>query len=146
MPLLEGLVCGNEVLLLGIQPCKWTQDGGGWTTVDGEQSSLPISMTSGCRRTTKRTQSRHAGTGGSEMAQPRAQCESCFLLKLMLELGLPLWLSGSRIRLQYRRPGFDPWVGKIPWRTERPPTPIFWPGDFNGLYRPWGHKESDMTE
>ena len=58
MPLLEGLVCGNEVLLLGIQPCKWTQDGGGWTTVDGEQSSLPISMTSGCRRTTKRTQSR----------------------------------------------------------------------------------------
>jgi len=27
------------------------------------------------------------------------------------------------------RPGFDPWVGKIPWRRERLPTPVFWPGD-----------------
>ena len=25
--------------------------------------------------------------------------------------------------------GFDPWVGKIPWRRERLPTPVFWPGD-----------------
>ena len=31
----------------------------------------------------------------------------------------------KRIRLQYRRPGFDPWVGKIPWRWERLPTPVF---------------------
>ena len=38
------------------------------------------------------------------------------------------------------------WVGKIPWRRERPPTPVFWPGEFHGLYSPWGHKESDMTE
>ena len=28
------------------------------------------------------------------------------------------------------RPGFDPWVGKIPWKRERPPTPVFWPGKF----------------
>ena len=27
------------------------------------------------------------------------------------------------------RPGFDPWVGKIPWRRERLPTPVFWPGE-----------------
>ena len=26
--------------------------------------------------------------------------------------------------------GFDPWVGKIPWRRERLPTPVFWPGEF----------------
>ena len=45
-------------------------------------------------------------------------------------LGLPLGLSWSRIRLQCRRPGFNPWVGKqgtatyssilawrIPWTT-----------------------------
>ena len=38
--------------------------------------------------------------------------------------------------------GFDPWVGKIPWRRERLPTPVFWPGEFHGLYSPWGHKES----
>ena len=27
-------------------------------------------------------------------------------------------------------PGFDPWVGKIPWRRELLPTPIFWSGEF----------------
>ena len=43
-------------------------------------------------------------------------------------------------------PGFNPWVGKIPWRRERLLTPVFWPGEFHGLYSPWGHKESDMTE
>ena len=25
-------------------------------------------------------------------------------------------------------------------------THSFWPGEFHGLYSPWGHKESDMTE
>ena len=25
-----------------------------------------------------------------------------------------------------------PWVGKIPWRRERLPTPVFLPGEFNG--------------
>ena len=25
-----------------------------------------------------------------------------------------------------RRPGFSPWLGKIPWRRERLPTPVFW--------------------
>ena len=24
--------------------------------------------------------------------------------------------------------------------------PIFWPGEFHGLYSPWGHNESDKTE
>ena len=28
-------------------------------------------------------------------------------------------------RLQYGRPGFDPWVGKTPWRREGLPTPVF---------------------
>ena len=37
-------------------------------------------------------------------------------------------------------------VGKIPWRRERLPTPVFWSGEFHGLYSPWGHKESDTTE
>ena len=41
---------------------------------------------------------------------------------------------------------FDPWVGKIPWRRERLPTPVFWPGEFHGLYSSWGRKESDITE
>ena len=50
-----------------------------------------------------------------------------------------------RIRLQCRRPGFDPWIGKIPWRRERLPIPVFWPRKFHGLY-PWGCKELDTTE
>ena len=44
------------------------------------------------------------------------------------------------------RPGFDPWVGKIPWRRERLPTPVFWPGEFHGLYGSWGRKESDTPD
>ena len=44
------------------------------------------------------------------------------------------------------RPGFDPWVGKIPWRREWLPTLVFLPEEFHGLHSPWGHKESDMTE
>ena len=41
---------------------------------------------------------------------------------------------------------FDPWVGKIPWKRERLPIPVFWPREFHGLYSPWGRKELDMTE
>ena len=25
-------------------------------------------------------------------------------------------------------------------------APVFWPGEFHGLYSPWGRKESDTTE
>ena len=39
-----------------------------------------------------------------------------------------------------------PWVAKIPWRRERLPTPVFWPGELHGLHSPWGHQESDITE
>ena len=33
---------------------------------------------------------------------------------------------------QCRRPWFDPWVGKFPWRRERLPTPVFLPGESQG--------------
>ena len=32
---------------------------------------------------------------------------------------------------------FNLWVRKIPWRREQLPTPVFWPGEFHGLYSPW---------
>ena len=49
------------------------------------------------------------------------------------------------------RLGFDPWVGKIPWRRKWQPTPVFLPEEFHGqrslaACSPWGHKESDKTE
>jgi len=34
---------------------------------------------------------------------------------------------------------FDPWVGKIPRRRERLPTPIFWPGELHRLSQRVGH-------
>ena len=46
---------------------------------------------------------------------------------------------------------FNPWVGKMPWRTKWQSTPVFLPGESQGQrslvgYSPWGHKESDRTE
>ena len=46
---------------------------------------------------------------------------------------------------QCGRPGFDPWVGKIPWRRERLSILVFWPRELHGLYSPWGRKELDTT-
>ena len=51
--------------------------------------------------------------------------------------------------------GFDPWVGKIPWRRACQPTPVFLPGEFHGQRSLGGRgdlksmgcqKESDMPE
>ena len=63
----------------------------------------------------------------------------------------PWWLRGYSVCLQYGRPGFDPWVGKISWRRKWQPTLVFLPGESQGWrnlvdYSPWGRKESDMTE
>ena len=49
--------------------------------------------------------------------------------------GLPWWLR----------------YGKIPWRREWLPTPVFLPGEFHGQrslvgYSPLGRKESDATQ
>ena len=49
------------------------------------------------------------------------------------------------------RLGFNPWVGKIPWRRKWQPTLVFLPGEFHEQrslagYSPWGHKQSDTTE
>ena len=56
----------------------------------------------------------------------------------------------TRICLQCRRPGFCPWVRKIPYRREWQPTPVFLPGELHGQrslvgYIPRGCKELDMT-
>ena len=63
---------------------------------------------------------------------------------------LPWWLRWQRICLQCWRPGFNPWVGKIPWRREWQSTPVFLPGEFHGQgsldgYHPWGLR-LDVTE
>ena len=50
--------------------------------------------------------------------------------------------------LQCRRPGFDPWVRKIPCRRKWQPTPGPLPGEFHGQrswagYSPWDLQELD---
>ena len=66
---------------------------------------------------------------------------------------LPWWLSGKEFAGQCRRHGFDPWVGKIPWRRRWQPTPVFLPVKSHGQgslagYSPWGSKStgSDSNE
>ena len=51
----------------------------------------------------------------------------------------------------FRRPGFSPWVRKMPWRRKWMPTPVFLPGKFHGQKSlvdssPLGHKKLDLTE
>ena len=48
------------------------------------------------------------------------------------------WFIWQRIHLQCRRPGFDPWVGKMPWRRAQQPTPVFLPGDSPWTEEPGG--------
>ena len=40
--------------------------------------------------------------------------------------------------------GSIPGLGRSPGERERLPIPVFWPGEFHGLYSPWGGKELDM--
>ena len=64
-------------------------------------------------------------------------------------------VGGSEVKatdcLQARRPEYNSWVGKIPWRRKWQPTPVFLPGESHGRrslvgYSPQGHKESHTTE
>ena len=71
-----------------------------------------------------------------------------FLLK---NTGLPWWLRWLSVCRQRGRPGFDPWVGKIPWRRKWQPTPVLLPEVSYGWtslvgYSPWGCKKLDTTE
>ena len=56
-----------------------------------------------------------------ESARERPNSDATWLLAQM-----------QRICLQCRRPRFKPWVGRIPWRREWQPTPIFLPGEIHG--------------
>ena len=69
-------------------------------------------------------------------------------------LGFPGGASGKEPDCQCRRCkrcGFDPLVGKIPWKRVWQPTLVFLPGESHEQrslvgYSPWGHTEPDTTE
>ena len=80
--------------------------------------------------------------------------ESHHLERREIRRGFPSGASGREPACQCRRckrHGFNPWVGKIPWKRAQQSTPVFLPGEFHGQrnlvgYSPWGRKESDMIE
>ena len=65
-----------------------------------------------------------------------------------------MWLSSKESACRcrsHRKPRFNPWVGKIPWRRKCQPNLVYLPGKSYGQrslagYSAWGHKESDGTE
>ena len=69
-----------------------------------------------------------------------------FIKSLKTIWGFPGSSAGKESTCNAEDLGFNPWVGKIPWRRERLPTPLFWPGEVHGLYSPWGHRELNTTE
>ena len=46
--------------------------------------------------------------------------------------------DSKRICLPCGRPGFNPWVGKIPWRSAWQPTSVFLPGESPWTEEPGG--------
>ena len=47
-------------------------------------------------------------------------------------------LVAQMVKKQCRRPEFDPWIRKIPWRREWQPTPVFLPEESHGAEKPGG--------
>ena len=68
------------------------------------------------------------------------------LLTSALELRASLLAQLVKNPPQDGRHGLDSWVGKISWRRERLPIPVFWSGEFHRLYSLWGCKESHVSE
>ena len=58
-------------------------------------------------------------------------------------LGFPDGSDGKESVCNAGDLGWIPGVGKIPWRRDWLPTPVFLSGEFHGL---WGGKGLDMTE
>ena len=69
------------------------------------------------------------------------------------KIGYPLQYSWASLMVQLvKNPPamWDTWVRSLGWgdpleKGKVLPTPVFWPGEFHGLYNPWGHKELDAT-
>ena len=99
--------------------------------IAARQSSLSITNSRSNKGSVGKECTCNAGDPGSIPGSGRSAGEG---------IGYPLQYSWASLvvqlvknRLQWGRPGFDPWVGKIPWKRERLPTPEFWPEEFHGV-------------
>jgi len=70
-------------------------------------------------------------------------------------MSFPSGSDSEESACQCRRPGFDPWVGKIPWRREWIPTLVFllenpmdreaWQAIVHGVAKSWTTKHMHMS-
>ena len=100
----------------------------------------------------------------NSLADPHSLCKvsltvsiiTCFQILCLNILHVLTWSSFIGLFefigcLQCERPGFDSWIGKIPWKRQWQSTPVLLPGKSHGWrslvgYSPWARKESDTTE
>ena len=86
-----------------------------------------------------------------------SSCEPiCKIARITATTGFPGSSAGKESACwckRHRRCGFDPWVGKFPWRRAWQPNPVFLPGEFHGQrslagYYPWVYKKvrHEVTE
>ena len=61
-------------------------------------------------------------------------------------MGSPCGSAGKGSACNAGDLGSIPELGRSPGGGTGLPIPVFWPGEFHGLYSPWGHKELDTTE
>ena len=59
--------------------------------------------------------------------------------------GFPGGSDDKESACQCRRPRFNPWVGKIPWRRKWQPTPVFLPGEFHRQRTLTGYRTLNLT-
>ena len=62
-------------------------------------------------------------------------------------IGYPLqysWASLVAQLVKNQPPMLETWVQSLGWEDPlekgKLPTPVFWPGEFHGLYSPWGRR------
>jgi len=80
-----------------------------------------------------------------------ALCRKVLCIKSQSGDNLPIWGQKETRAAVWKGPAmWETWVWSLGWEDplehKALPTPVFWPGEFHGLYSPRSHKESDMTE
>ena len=61
-------------------------------------------------------------------------------------LGFPCGSAGKESACNVGDLGSIPGLGRSPGEGKGYPTPVFWPGEFHGLYSPWSCKELASTK
>ena len=54
------------------------------------------------------------------------------ILQVDMRRAFPSGLDDKKNLPAMQKTGFNPWAGKIVWRREWQPTPVFLPGEFHG--------------